>query len=424
MMRTLLPVAALLTSTFLLLSGGGVQWVLLPIRAQLEGFSTDAIGLMGTGWAIGFSGGCLIVPRIVRRVGHVRALSGLLALVAIAILANAMYINPVFWFALRAVAGLCFSGAYMIIESWLNERVTNETRGAVFSFYLIVTQVGIIAGQYVIVFAPPDGLYAFMAAAMLFASAILPIALSTAPMPSPIAETRLNVAKLYRNSPASVVGVLLAGMLAGAWQNFAPVYATMNGLATVFISTILALSMVGSALSQYPMGRISDHVDRRFVMVAVGIGGAITCFYAAGYQVDAADPGIEFFVLMALVGAFVYPIYAVLVAHANDYARTDEYVEVSSGLLIVYGVGTMIGPLATARATVMVWRQRHVLHHGGRQSRARGLCRLAPGGAAARQGRRGRRIPAARPAQTPQTYALSPASEAETSNPVHDREPV
>ena len=221
-----------------------------------------------------------------------------------------------------------------------------------------------------------------------------------------------------------VVGVLLAGMFAGAWQNFAPVYATMNGLATVFISTILALSMVGSALSQYPMGRISDHIDRRYVMVAVGIGGAITCFYAAGYQVDAADPGIEFFVLMALVGAFVYPIYAVLVAHANDYARTDEYVEVSSGLLIVYGVGTMIGPLATARATV--WYGASGMFYTMAVVNL-ALAAYVGWRLAVRRRAKGEEAGAFQPlapAQTPQTYALSPASEAETSNPVHDREPV
>ncbi|MEZ5790462.1 MAG: MFS transporter [Nitratireductor sp.] len=222
MTRTILPILALFTSTFFLLVGGGVQWIVLPIRAQMEAFSTDAIGIIGLGWATGFTAGCLIVPRIVRRVGHVRAFSSLLALAAIAILVTAMAINPIAWFAMRVVSGLCFSGSYMIIESWLNERVGNESRGALFAIYAMITMAGVMTGQYVILFVDPGSQTAFMVAAILFALAILPTALSTAQSPQALTEVRLNIVDLYRNSPVALIGIFLAGSIAGAWQSFAP----------------------------------------------------------------------------------------------------------------------------------------------------------------------------------------------------------
>ncbi len=351
MARQFVPILALFMSTAFLLAGGGVQWILLPIRSQLEGFSTDAIGLIGAGWAIGFTSGCIVVPRMVRRAGHIRAFGSLSALLAISILLSAMIVDPAAWFVLRIVAGLCFSGSYMIIESWINGRVTNETRGAIFSVYLIITQLAMIAGQYAIVVAAPETDRPFMIAAILFALAILPTALSKAPSPEPLEQVHVKLKELYVNSPAALVGVFLAGGIAGSWQNFAPVFGAMSGMSNTAIATMVSLAILGSAVFQYPFGWLSDRIDRRIVMIGIGAAGAVIVAATAFMQVDAQSPGLAFFALMAMTGAFIYPIYAILVAHANDHAAPEDYVQVSSGLLMVYGVGTMAGPILTARIT-------------------------------------------------------------------------
>ena len=353
MTRQILPILALFTSTFFLLTGGGVQWIVLPIRAQMEAFSTDAIGIIGFGWATGFTAGCLIVPRIVRRVGHVRAFSSLLALAAIAILVTAMAVNPVAWFAMRVIGGLCFSGSYMIIESWLNERVGNEQRGALFAIYAMITMAGVMTGQYVILFVDPGSQAAFMVAGILFALAILPTALSTAQSPQALTEVRLNIVELYRNSPVALIGIFLAGSIAGSWQSFAPVFGTMSGLSNVNIANVMAIVMVGSILFQYPMGRISDRMDRRIVMVAVGLAGTLVCGFAAVHPIDGDNPGWLFFGLMMLAGGFIYPIYTILVAHANDHADPADYVHVSASMYLIYGMGSMAGPIITARTTAI-----------------------------------------------------------------------
>ncbi len=353
MRSRLLSLAALLIGTGFLLAGGGVQWILLPLRAQIEGFSNDSIGIIGMGWAIGFTAGCLVVPRVVKRVGHVRAFGALAATLSIAILLSGMLVHPIAWFFLRALSGLCFSGAYMIIESWLNERSTNEIRGTVFSLYLVVAQGGIMAGQYAIVFAPPESNMPFMIAAILFSLALLPTALSQVQSPTPLREVKLDFRSLYRNSPAALIGVILAGAIAGAWQNFAPVYGGMAGLSNTAIATMLAAAMAGSIIIQFPMGWVSDRIDRRYVLVAIGVAGAAICGAASTPQLEAISAGWAFFGLMALIGGFIYPVYAVLVAHANDHADPEDYVKVSSALLLVYGLGGIAGPIVTAR--VIEW---------------------------------------------------------------------
>lgn len=162
MLRQILPVTALFVSTFFLLAGGGMQSVLLPVRGQLEGFTGSQIGLIGAGWAAGFTVGCLIVPHLVRRVGHVRTFGALAAILASVVLLNGMIIEAYTWIFLRAMAGFCFAGSYMIIESWLNERVSDESRGAMFSVYMIVSQAAFMCGQYMLVIANPSKETLFM----------------------------------------------------------------------------------------------------------------------------------------------------------------------------------------------------------------------------------------------------------------------
>ena len=342
-----LPILALFASTAFLLAGGGVQGILLPVRGQLEGFSSSQIGLIGAGWAIGFTLGCIVVPLMVRRVGHVRTFGALAALLATTVLLNGLIVEAYTWIVLRAMAGYCFSGSYMIIESWLNERISNENRGTMFSVYLIISQVAFMGGQYALIIADPKTETLFMIAAVLYALAVLPTALSKAQSPAPLNQVRLDIKGLYRNSPASVIGAIVAGVIVGAYQSFAPVYGVERGMSSANIANMMVLVMLGATLLQFPLGKASDMMDRRYVMIALSLTGAATCFMLSGYTFDGNSPGIVFFSLMVLLGGFVYPLYGLVTAHANDYADAEDFVKVSSGLLILYGSGTMIGPLIT-----------------------------------------------------------------------------
>ncbi len=345
MSRTLLPIFALLLSTYFLMAGAGLQGILLPVRGSIEGWSPYQIGWMGTGYAVAFTVGCLVVPRMVRQAGHVRTFASLAALLAIGILLAGIIVHPLAWILFRALSGFCLAGCYTIVESWLNERVTNESRGLVFSVYMVVTMAGMMAGQYVMPLARPEIELPFMLCAILFALAVIPTALSRAQTPAPIATVKLDIGMLRRNSPVAVAGVVLSGVLSGAWGNMAPVLGREVGLTTTQIATLLVVTMAGGIVFQIPLGRMSDRMDRRYVLTAaglLGLAGAIAGTMAEGRG------ALFLFGVAFVLGGIIYPIYSIAVAHANDHARSQDFVKVAGGLLILYGFGTMGGPLLAA----------------------------------------------------------------------------
>lgn len=342
----LLPIAALLFSTFLMLLAGGLAGILLPLRAGMEGWSTTTIGWMGTSYSLAFTVGCIVVPHFVRRVGHVRVFSALLTLLGMSLLMHALIVDPISWMIFRGVAGFSLAGSYMIIESWLNERVTNDTRGMIFSFYMIITMIGLMFGQYILPFGDAGTQTLFIVCALIYGCALLPTALSNAQSPKPLTQVSLDLKGLYKRSPAAAVGSLIAGVVAGTWNFLAAIYGGMNGLSNFGIATMLACAMIGGALFQYPIGRASDFVDRRYVMVVAGLIG-----FALSMTMILFHPTspIALYTMMFLFGSVIYPIYSLNVAHANDYADNSEFVKISGGLLIIYGVGSVIGPQVSGR---------------------------------------------------------------------------
>lgn len=343
MLRNIVPVTGLMLSTFFLLAGSGLTGITLPLRAGLEGWSPVIIGWIGFGYALCFTAGCVVVPRMVRRVGHVRVYAVLATLLAMSLLFHALIVHPLAWIAFRGVAGFALAGAYMVVESWLNEKATNESRGQIFSFYMIMNMVGMMAGQFMVLLGDPATTTLFIIAALLYAMAVIPTGLSNAVSPQPLTQVTLDLRKLYRNSPAAMVGMLMTGIIAGIWNFQAPVFAEQTGLSGNQIPLMLALAMISGAVFQLPLGRASDRVDRRYVMIFAGIVG-VGC--AIAYQIvpgAASAPGI--FITVFILGAVLFPIYSLVVAHANDYAEPSEFVEISSGLLVVNGAGAMIGPV-------------------------------------------------------------------------------
>ncbi len=347
MARQIVPVLALLLSTAFLLAANGLHSLVLPLRGTAEGFTTAELGLIGTGWATGFVLGCITAPIVVRRVGHIRAFACSAAFASIIILLNGIFVVPLAWIALRAGSGFFIAGAFMIIESWLNERVTNESRGTVFAIYMMVTYLGITAGQLGVGFGDTHTSTLFMVGAILFSLAILPTALSTAASPRPLTRVRIDLRKLYGNSPVAFITVFLVGIINGAFGTLAAVWGSRIGLSTPLIALMMAMTVVSGAVTQIPAGRISDRTDRRYVIAGAAIAAGLV-----GFAIAALKPTEPWLVLtlVGCYGALTYPIYGLAVAHANDYAEASEFVAVSGGLLLLYGAGTMFGPLAAGAA--------------------------------------------------------------------------
>lgn len=342
MFSQLRPIAGLLISTFFLLAGSGLTGILLPLRAGLEGWTPLTIGFMGAFYAACFVGGCIYIPRLVRRVGHVRVYAVVAAMLAISLLAHAVFVNVPVWFLFRGVAGFALAGAYMVVESWLNERSSNESRGLVFSSYMVTNIVGLMIGQFLLVTSDPTLTTLFIFAAMCYAAAIIPTAVSPAVSPQPPAEVKVDLRRLYVMSPVATIGAMVTGLVFGAWSYQSPVYGSLIGLSTSQIAIMLVVSMLGGVVLQFPLGRISDKMDRRYVMLAstlvgIAVSGVLTFYEPTGY--------IDLFIAMLVFGGVMMPLYSLVVAHANDHAEPGAFVETSSSLLIVYAVGSMIGPI-------------------------------------------------------------------------------
>jgi MFS family permease len=350
--RQIIPVLALLLSTAFLLAGNGMLGLLLPLRGTAEGFSTGQLGLLGTGWATGFILGCLTAPIVVRRVGHIRAFACSAACAGIIILLDGIFVVPLAWIVLRVGSGFFTAGAFMIIESWLNERASNEARGTIFAVYMMITYFGITAGQLGVAAGDPRTSTLFMVGAILFAFAILPTALSTAASPRPLTRVSIDLRKLFLNSPVAFFTVLLVGVINGAFGTLSAVWGTKIGLTTSVIAIMTSITVVSGAITQVPLGRVSDKTDRRYVIVALALVGGLSGL--AIVLLKPIDP-VVVVTLTGLYGAATYPIYGLAVAHANDYADPSEFVAVSGGLLLLYGAGTMLGPLAASAAMAGLW---------------------------------------------------------------------
>lgn len=341
-MTHILPIAALLVGSALLLLAGGLQGLLLPLRGSFEGFSDNSLGLLGTGWAVGYIAGCLLTPIIVRRVGHIRAFGVFCSLASIVVLLNLVFMTPWAWIPLRALSGFCFAGAAMVVESWLNERANPDTRGRIFGIYTMINLGATTAGQMLLTLGDPAGYLFFVVGAMVYSCALLPTALSTAAAPQPLSQVRLDIRALWRNSPVAVIGVFLVGISNSAFGTLGAVYGRQVGLSVSSIATMMSVALLAGALIQVPVGMLSDRIDRRIVLIGIAIAG-----FLVGTALSFGD-SLSPLVIISLVAAFggmIYSMYPVIVAHANDHSPPGEFLKTSGGLLLLFGVGSIVGPL-------------------------------------------------------------------------------
>lgn len=342
MLASARSVSSLLLSNVLMMIAFGIAGYLLPVRALIENWSTFDVALFGTGYTVGFTLSCVATPKLVMRVGHVRAFAILAVLLATGVLLCGLIIDRNAWIIFRFVSGFGIAGSYMVLESWMNERSTNENRGTFFSLYLVTNMGGAVIGQYLVALGDGASKDLFILSGIIFALALLPIVLSNSPSPTPMTQARFNVPQLFKRSPVAVVGSFLAGAMAAAWLSLASPYAQSIGLSTTDGATLLGAVLMGGAISQFPLGRASDLMDRRYVMVFCGVLGIVTALCFVLFKIESHW---ILFLLAFLFGCALFPIYGLNVAHGNDLAKPDEYVEVSGGLMIVYGAGTVVGPI-------------------------------------------------------------------------------
>lgn len=342
---TLGRLGALLLSTAILIAGNGLITTLLPVRAEIEGFGTFQTGALGAAYFVGFVAGCVVGPRMIGRVGHIRAFASLSSIAAAATLAHALLLDPVAWWLLRFVVGLCLAGLYVVIESWLNDQAATANRGAVLSTYTLVHFGALTAGQFLLMVHDPAGFVLFGVAAILLGLALVPVASTRAVSPRQPEAVVLDIRRLWRLSPVGFVGCLTVGFVNGSFWSLGPVFASRSGLDVGNLVYFMAGATMAGALAQWPFGLLSDRIDRRFVIVAVAVGAAVV---GALLGVWREPPPLPLIVLATAFGGFAIPLYAVAVAHTNDVAEGGEFVALAGGLLLLFGSGAALGPLAAS----------------------------------------------------------------------------
>lgn len=336
-----LSIASLLFGAALLFLAGGINSLILPVRGAAEGMNTFSLGLLGAGWAMGYVAGCLRVPSLVARVGHIRAFGVMAALATLSVLGSALVINPVVWIVLRGVAGFAFAGAAMIVESWLAEASDSSNRGRVFGLYTMILLGASTLGQLSLSFADTGTMLFFVVAAMLYSMSLIPTAISSSRAPQPLLRTRFDLPGLWRNSPLAVLGAFVVGISNASFGTLAAVYAGESSLTLATTTLFVSMPVLAGAITQLPIGWLSDRFDRRWVLAAVAL---IALMVDAAFVFMPPESAIASIAMAALFGSAVFAMYPVLVAHANDHARAEDALLTSGALLMVFGVGSMIGP--------------------------------------------------------------------------------
>jgi len=332
---------ALFLGMFMLMIGNGLQGTLLGLRGNLEGFSTLALSIVMSAYFVGFLFSSQVTPKLIRRVGHVRVFAALGSTISAVLIMYPILVEPWAWTLGRVIIGFCFCGVYITAESWLNDANGNETRGKALSIYLMVQMAGIVAAQYIVSQGDVGGYALFIIPSVLVSMAFAPILLSIRPTPQ-FAQTKpMTIRRLIQASPLGCMGMFLLGGVFSAQFGMSAVYGSQVGLTVGQISLFVSVIYIAALVAQYPIGWMSDRIDRRILILwiaVVGGAGALIAFFIPG----------NFTIILvsaAILGGTSNPLYALLIAYTNDYLEREDMAAASGGLLFINGIGAIAGPL-------------------------------------------------------------------------------
>ncbi len=355
MKETLKSVRALLLSYWLLMLATGLFSTLIAVRTDIESFSVSVTGLVMSSYFLGLLLGALFSVQLVIRVGHIRAFAVYASLMSTASIVHVLVITPEVWMAVRAMTGFCMAGMVLITEAWLNERAENKVRGQLLALYMAIGYAGSGLGQFILPLADPATFQLFGLVSVLFSLALIPVLITRAPSPRPAPPERLSPLAVFRISPLATIGTVIAGMLNSSLYGLGPLFTRQIGLPLTATSTFMACAILGGLVLQLPIGRLSDRYDRRKVLSATSFSTAIACLLVVAsvtvgnmWQQAAGQvtTGWTLYLTAAIYGSLSFTLYSLCAAQANDVSAPDKLLQTAGGLLLAYGFGAIIGPLA------------------------------------------------------------------------------
>ncbi len=346
MRAAVVTVWAVIATIFFVQTANGLQTSLLSFRAALE-FPAATIGMVMASYYVGYSAAPLVSRAVIGRIGHVNAMALGTVCAALLIAAHAVLVTPLAWAVLRLVSGFVLSSAYIAAESWIHDRVSNDKRGRVFSIYMVVQMVAMTLAQLLFGLGDPKSLAPFLLAAAVFVVAAIPVLSARKTAPHRLPPAPFGVLRLFLASPLGAIATVLAGVSWSIVFTFGPVYAQKSGFDVVHVSLFMALAMVGGALLQFPFGWLSDHFGRRRTIALLSAGGVAVSLF--GVWAD-GQGDVAIYAGSALAGALIFPMYAISAAHTNDAIAPQNRVAAAAGLILLFGLGSIFGPLAVGGA--------------------------------------------------------------------------
>ena len=342
MINVLLKTWALFFGFAIISLAHGLQGTLIGVRAVVEGFSFISTGFVIAGYYVGYLTGSIIIPIFLKRVGHIRVFAALASLASIAILLHSVFVEPYMWFFIRIFTGISLAGIYVIMESWLNDKSTNKTRGQILSIYMIITFASLGMGQFLLNLSDPAKVDLFILVSILLSFALLPILLSVTEAPNTTNPKAFSLKELFIISPFGFVGAFFTGLAHSAILGYGAVYAAAKGLGLFEISVFMVIVTSCGALFQWPVGYVSDKIDRRIILIGVTlIASGLSLFIVASSYISI----IIFFILLAIYAGMSLPMYSLTIAHTNDFLQQDEIIGASSTIAILVGLGAICGPI-------------------------------------------------------------------------------
>lgn len=327
-------------SMVLLILASGLCNTYTSLKLEIDNFSPETIGYVVSALYIGVFLGSLWIDKWISKFGLVRSYIACIAAITLLILIQSIWVEPMFWSILRLLIGVFTAGIFIIIESWLLVQATSQQRGAILSLYLALYYGAQSSGQLLINVADPATVTPLLIVAFISSLSALPLIIHSPTVPKIENPTRLKTSQLLKISPFGLAGVLISGILLAAVYGLVPVYAKEMGLSVSEIGNLMAILIFGGLCFQWPLGRLADLKDRRKVLLGVSLLTVIFSFIIT--QNTSVD---LLFLLIFLFGGFSFTIYPLSMAYACEKVNDSEIISATSGFVLFYGVGAIVGPL-------------------------------------------------------------------------------
>ena len=346
---------ALFTGYGILMIAHGLQGNLLGVRSVIEEFNFIATGTMMSGYFIGYFAGANMVPKLVSKVGHIRVFAAFASMASLSILIHAVFVDPIVWTFARIITGFSIVSIFIVMESWLNDRANNRTRGQLLSIYMFITLIGLSLGTLLLNFSSPEKYEPFILISLLLSFALIPILLTKRKAPKFKKLGHIDIKGLYKSSPLGTVSMFCTGIIHSALFSLGAVYASAMNFTIFEISLLLFIITISGSLFQWPIGYYSDKSDRRIVIIFCTFCAALFSFLlilSSGTSLEnmylATSVGMDkimFFIYVALYAGMAIPLFTLNLAYVNDYIPKEKFVAAGGGMQIIFGMGAMTGPI-------------------------------------------------------------------------------